>query len=64
MRYSGAAMRRGFLNPLKPDQGAPLQAFRAATAEPGLPRGPLSRAAVYATPLAPFQRILPRGAAT
>jgi len=64
MRYSGAAMRRGFLNPLKPGQGEPLQAFRAAIAEPGPPRGPLSPTAVCAAPLALFDRILPWGAAT
>ncbi len=64
MRYSGVAMRRSFLNPLKPGQGAPLQAVRATIAESGLPRGPLSRTAVYAAPLALFHRILPRGAAT
>jgi hypothetical protein len=64
MRYSGAAMRRGFLNPLKPGQGEPLQAVRAAIAESGLPRSPLNPAAVCAAPLAPFHRILPRGAAT
>jgi hypothetical protein len=64
MRYSGAAMRRSFLNPLKPGQSAPFQTFRAAIADSGLPRSPLSGTAEYATPLALFDRILPRGAAT
>ncbi len=54
-------MRGGFLNPLKPGQGATLQAVWAAIAEFGLLLVP---AAVHAALLALFHRILPRGPAT